>query len=298
MQDKSIRTNNDLSRIEVIESLEDISLPDWGVKHLNLENIWKVTKGEGVKIATIDTGIDDTHPDLKHAIKLGINIFEKSTNIKDDFGHGSMVAGLIAGKNTGVAPNSELYIAKVLNQQGMGSMASVLDGITFAINCNVDILCMSLGIGADIPIMLKERIADAYSKGITIISASGNAGMDDVDYPSRLDEVISVGGVDKSFKRAYFSNGGNKLDIVAPSVEILSTYKDNNYVRLTGTSTASPIVAGVIALLISYGRKVNKELKAQDIQAIVRSLGDHSRDYGHGIINAKQLIEKGLDMVI
>lgn len=255
-----------LGLIKIVDSLDEPH-SDWGLKAINAHKVWDKTKGEGVKMLVIDTGMDVNHKDLKHAFKLGINMFERTTDITDDFGHGTHVAGLIAGLNTGVAPNVDLYIAKVLNNNGEGSMGSIMDGITFAMNTEVDILCMSLGTPNGLPPILIDRIEQAYQSGITIVCATGNNGADEPQYPAFMDEVIGVGGIDKELKITPFSNRGE--DILAPSVEVMSTHKDGKYALMTGTSMASPIVAGAIALLISHNRKKGIELSPLEVKNII-----------------------------
>lgn len=276
---------NLLNRVEIINNPNEHL--NWGLEAINARKMWDKTKGEGVKVLIIDTGIDTNHKDLKHAYKYGINMFEKSNNVTDEYGHGTHVAGIIAGLSTGVAPNVDLYVAKVLNDKGLGSMASVMDGITSAINLNIDVLCMSLGINRELPIILKERIALAYDSGINIVCATGNDGIDKPLYPAFMNEVIGVGGIGRDLTMAEFSNYGEQMDILAPSVEILSTYKDGQYAKMTGTSFASPFVAGAIALLISYNRKRGIELKPEDIRYKLKYLKDNN----NGIMDLSKLMD-------
>jgi subtilisin family serine protease len=265
---------------------------DWSLKAINVKDVWGTTKGEGVKVAVIDTGIDMTHSEFSDSLKLTFNMHNRTKDVTDDYGHGSHVAGLIAGKRTGVAPNAELYVAKVLDKNGHGNMANISDGITMAMNLKVDVLCMSLGVPQDLPIAIQQKLLDAYSRGITIVCAVGNDGKNTVEYPSFYDYVIAVGGVDKDLKKASFSNFAKQLDIVAPAVEVLSTYKDGNYARMSGTSMASPLVAGAIVLLISKYRKMGIELKPDDIKKLIATkLNEkHSYDYGWGVLDVAKLL--------
>jgi subtilisin len=257
--------NKPLDNIEIVESFESI---DWGLKAINADKVWDKTMGEGVTIVTIDTGVDINHPDLSHNIKSIFNMIDKNLDVTDDVGHGTHVAGLLVGELTGVAPLADLHAIKVLNSGGMGTIANIMDGITHAVNLKADVLSVSLGMPNDIPLILKQRISDAYSAGVTIVSAVGNSGVSEPFYPARMNEVIGVGGIGKDLQLTAFTNMG--YDVLAPSTEILSTYKDNNYARMTGTSMASPLVAGAIALLISYYRKQGKELKPWDIKALLQ----------------------------
>jgi len=267
----------DLDKIEVFDSLRrDDSEIDWGLKAINAPNVWSKTKGEGVRILLMDTGVDTDHPELSHAFKSGYNFFERSHNVEDEKGHGSHVAGLLVGKNTGVAPKAELHVIKVLDDNGKGNMASVMDGITYAINYGFDVLCMSLGVDRELPNIFKERIERAYNEGIVMVCATGNDGNSESLYPARLDEVIAVGGVDKDKKISPFTNSG--FDVLAPSTEILSSYKDGKYAKMTGTSMASPLVAGAIALLISYYRNNGKQIDIREIKKKIDSLNDKTLD--------------------
>lgn len=258
----------DINNRTIIDNLNNEPIPDWGVSAIKAPLVWDKTKGEGVKILLIDTGIDEDHEQLQHAFKLGYNFFERSHNVEDEEGHGSHVAGLLVGRDTGVAPEAELTVVKVLNDDGRGSYGSVMDGITYAINYGFDIVCMSLGVNGGLPIIMQERFAQAHQKGITMVCATGNSGANEALNPARLDEVIAVGGLNRQMEVASFTNGG--YDILAPASNILSTYKDGKYARMTGTSMASPLVAGGIALLISYYRKQGKELSPKEIMNMVK----------------------------
>ena len=284
-------THNETKDIEVLDTLPKGI--DWSLKAINANKAWKKTKGEGVKVLVIDTGMDENHPELKGKVKYGINMFEKTNDITDMYGHGTHVAGLIAGNKTGVAPNVDLYIAKVLDEKGEGSMASVMDGITLAINFEVDILCMSLGIRGGLPVQLEQRLLEAHAKGVNIVCAVGNMGLPEPDYPAFMNEVIAVGGVDKDLNHCSFSNRGQQVDISAPAMDVLSAFKDGKYARMSGTSMASPLVAGAIALLISHNRKQGIELTPAQVKEKIMNMGDniHSYDYGYGVVDLSKLLD-------
>lgn len=254
----------DTNKIEVLESLPNQI--DWGIKSVNADKVWHLTKGEGVKIATIDTGVDINHVELNSKISKKFNFIDRNFDVSDEYGHGTMVAGLLVGENTGIAPKSKLITMKVLDGNGKGSISNVMDGITYALNSKVDILCISLGMPNDMPLILRQRIVQAYDKGLIIVGAVGNNSGESL-FPAKMNEVIGVGGLDKDMKFANFSN--RDYDVLAPSVEILSTFKDGKYARMTGTSFASPIVAGGIALILSYYRKQGIELNNKQIKEMV-----------------------------
>jgi subtilisin len=256
-----------INGIVTIDKVDDDYI-DWGVEAIKAPQFWRLTEGEGVTIVTMDTGVDTSHPDLQGKIKSQFNMINKNLDVTDEYGHGSHVAGLLVGEITGVAPQAELHAIKVLDGDGRGSYANIMDGITHAINLKADVLSISLGVPHDIPLILRQRIIQAYESGVTIISATGNNGRAEAFYPARMNEVIAVGGLDQNLQLTTFTNMG--YDVLAPAVDILSTYKDNNYAKMTGTSMASPLVAGAIALLISHYRKQGKELKPWDIKKMLQ----------------------------
>lgn len=274
---------------------------DWGVNMVNAPKMWAKTKGEGVKVAILDTGIDVTHPDLSSNIQHGLNFTGGDPNdFMDGQGHGTHVAGIIAGVDNkqgivGVAPQAELYIAKVLGDDGEGAIQAICEGIVYAVENKVDIISMSLGCTTNPGDMLYRAIKYAYDNDIVIVVASGNeAGH--VDWPAAYDECIAVGAIDDRKNIAGFSNYGTQVDVVAPGVEILSTYPRGQYARLSGTSMAAPVVAGIIALLIAYLRKQGIPYSPASIMDM---LHQHSVDggaigrddfFGDGIVDAEKLI--------
>lgn len=265
-----------------------IDKTEWGLSIIGIPQAWTKTKGEGVNVAVIDTGVDMSHPDLKNNIKSAIDMHTKTIGVTDDYGHGTMVTGLI----TSVAPMANLHVAKVLDAKGLGSMGHVMDGITFAINNQVDILCMSLGVNRRLPLILEERIREAHRQGIIIVCATGNDGVKPPEYPAFYDFVIGVGGIDKDGNRATFSNFGTEMDIVAPAVDILSTHLDGKYSRMTGTSFASPLVAGGIALMKSHYRQKGKELTHADVIELFKGLSERkTKEYGYGIFDLTKLMD-------
>src|SRR5690606_950511 len=282
---------NDLKETKVIDKLPNTGI-NWGVKAINAPKVWEHTKGEGVKVVVVDSGVDMNHPDLKDKIKGTINVYDKSTRlITDNYGHGSHVAGLIVGKKTGVAPNAELYVVNSLNSDGIGGAREVLDGVTYAINTNADILCMSLGINKKLPQIMESRLKKAYYQGVLIVCATGNNGVQNVAYPASYDFVIGVGGINHKFERADFSNYGFDMDVVAPAVDILSTWKDGKYAYMSGTSVASPLVAGGLALVKSYYRKQGIELNAKQIKEMISKLNNEKDRYvGYGLFDVAKLI--------
>lgn len=261
--------NRDISKATNIDLKSDKDyIPD-GVNMINAPLMWNngIT-GKDVKIAVIDSGCDMTHKDLQTRIIGGRNFTtEDNKNIdkyQDYNGHGTHVCGTIAASNNnygviGVAPDAKLMILKALDKNGLGSMKGIIDAINFAISQRVDIISMSLGTSEDIP-QLHQAIKKAVDSNILVVCAAGNEGdsrvaIDEFSYPAGYNEVISVGAVDYSKSAARFSNSNKEVDLVAPGVNIISTFLNGKYETLSGTSMATPHVTGALALLIEWSKK-------------------------------------------
>lgn len=240
-----------------------------GLNIINAPFMWnKNITGKNVKIAVIDTGCDLSHPDLKDRIIGGRNFTSEdggNVNKYDDYnGHGTHVCGTIAASSNkngiiGVAPDAKLIILKVLGKTGSGSLTSIIDAINYAINLKVDIISMSLGTSQDI-LSLHQAIINAVNNNILVVCAAGNEGdsngaTDEFSYPGAYNEVISVGAVDFNKSAARFSDSNKEVDVVAPGVNIISTYMGGNYKSLSGTSMATPHISGILALLIEWSTK-------------------------------------------
>jgi subtilisin len=232
----------------------------------------------GIGVAIIDTGIDLKHDDLKANIRGNVTFVRGTRSGNDDNGHGTHVAGIVAALDNdigvvGVAPDAGLYAVKVLNKQGTGYLSDVVAGVDWvtANAGDISVANMSLsgaGTDDDPADPLHEAIRNSVAAGITYVAAAGNAGTDAAEtIPACYDEVITVSAIvdtdgrggglgsptgygdDDSF--ASFSNFGGDVDLAAPGVNILSTWKGNGYNTISGTSMAAPHAAGAAALYIS-----------------------------------------------
>lgn len=251
----------------------DNKITPYGYKMIKADKFSKrCDGGQGITVAIIDTGCDINHSMLKENIAHTRN-FTKDDNsnksiVTDYVGHGTHVSGIILS----VAPSSNLMILKALNRYGEGDYPWITNAINYAINQKVDIISMSLG-GYTDDENLHKAIKKAINNNILVVCAAGNDGdnsskTDEYSYPASYSEVISVGAVDSNAKPAYFSNSNNLLDIMAPGVGILSTYKDNSYAILDGTSMAAPHVSGALALIKDYSiKEFKRELSEAEIYA-------------------------------
>ena len=239
----------------------------WGVQRVGAPQAWAKTQGAGAAVAVIDTGIDSTHPDLAGQVAGGVNILDPQhpDNWKDDEGHGTHVAGTIAGNGlngglAGVAPKAKLYAVKVLDKDGNGNYSDVIAGIEWAMNHGIKIANMSLGAdeGSD---PLHRAVQAALAKGMIIVAAAGNTG-GPVGYPGAYPEAIAVGASDSSDHAAAFSSRGPQVAYIAPGVDILSLKMGGGYVSLSGTSMASPHISGLAALAMAEGANTPSALRA------------------------------------
>ncbi|MDB5056269.1 MAG: hypothetical protein JWM44_4319 [Bacilli bacterium] len=285
-----------------IESIGKISKEDGSVKNMKKDSetvpwgihaigadlaIDQKIEGKKVKIAVLDTGAAD-HPDLK--VEGGVSFVDGVSAYTDDNGHGTHVTGTIAALDNktgviGAAPQASVYAVKVLDGSGSGSYSQVVEGIDWAIQNGMDIISMSFG-GIEPSQALHDAISEAYKQGILIIAAAGNngAGVETELYPALYPEVISVGAVTSSLKRASYSSEGSQLDLVAPGSDILSTTMDGGYGVLSGTSMAAPHVTGAAAALWSKNKKWTNDDIKNKLFDTATPLGS-AHDYGHGLIN-------------
>lgn len=277
--------------------------------YINLKNTWNTTKGSGVTVAVIDSGIDTDHPEFKGRIS------EKSYNasedkivkdydmsvIEDEQGHGTKVAGVLAASMdnnegiAGVAPEVELLVIKCnVGENGEFARGSdIVFGLAYAIESDVDVINMSLASEVDI---YSKYTQLAVGSDIVCVASAGNDGSNIPVYPASLDSVIAVGAYDtESGTITDYSNYGENVDILAPS----TTYTTDigGYTMATGTSMSAPIAAGAVALYKSACGKTEFEDMRQLFEASSVDLGIAGEDYynGFGEVDVYALVceEKG-----
>ena len=224
---------------------ESVVFRNWAIEKFQLDSIMKSYSGEGVKVCICDTGKPD-HIKIKNNIK-GSKNFTTDMNVNDGNGHSTHVAGIIVE----IAPDVELYIAKVLSDAGFSSNEGVANGMKWCADQGANFINMSLG-GSQPSSTIKDAIDYVTSKGVSIIAAAGNAGQSEtkntMGYPARYDEAIAVGSINEQLAVSVFSSSGEEGDLVAGGERILSTWKNNTFRVLSGTSMSTPFVSGVAAL--------------------------------------------------
>ncbi len=273
---------------------------DYGVRMVGAPLEWKETMGEGIRVGIIDTGIDTTHPDLKERIKDGISFSGTGIyDIEDTNGHGTHVAGIVAAEKNGigvvgVAPLSELYICKAFDTHGKTDYQAIEKSILWLIKCRVSVINMSFSSSFSSG-RYAALVKLARKNGITMICAAGNEGEKGegaMGYPASFNETIAVSAVDCGKHIASFSSRGPSAEISAAGIDIYSTYKNNTYATLSGTSMATPIITGAVAILQSKGRmRYNRFLTPDEIRLLLNiyteDLSGFGRDdrYGYGLFS-------------
>lgn len=276
--------------------------PDWGVKALKGPEAWTVTKGRGVRVAVLDTGVDSNHPDLKPRIKSADDLKDFSGSqfgVTDKQGHGTHVAGsvLASGPLPGMAPEAELIVAKVLGDGGSGGVDDIAAGIRWAIGRDADVISMSLG-GAGQDSFIPPALVEAEAAGVIVIAAAGNEGpgSNTIGYPGGYKQSVCIGAVDLNLTAANFSSRGTALYTAGPGVGIRSTYPGGQYATMSGTSMATPNIAGLAALWIGAHPEIPKKERPEKfreaIKAASKDLGAVGRDpvYGWGFPDASKMV--------
>ncbi len=269
----------------------------WGPQRIYCMDAWDYQQGSSsVTIAIVDTGIDYNHDDISpNYITGGYDWINMDNDPIDDNDHGTHCAGIAAAKINnnigiaGVAGNCKLMAEKVLGSGGSGTSTTCANGITHAADNGADIISMSLS--SDNPAQTMEDACNyAYNtKGVLIVAAAGNDGDYGMNYPAGYNTVIAVGATDSSDNRCDFSNYGEGLEIVAPGKHIISSIIGDDYEYFTGTSMATPHVAGVAALAKStHPGWTNIEIR-DEIKNTAEDLGPAGwdDDFGYGLVNAR-----------
>ncbi len=298
----------------------------WGIDKIMAPQAWDINTGaESIVIAVVDTGMDLDHPDLVSKLwvnsdeiagngldddgngyvddRYGYDFYNNDSTPDDDNGHGSHVSGIAAAatnNGTGVAGVSwgaKLMPLKALNQYGGGSTAGVAQAIYYAVDNGAHVINMSLGAtGSSWPCGwsdVENALNHAVNNNVLVVVASGNDGKYGVSCPGAYDQVMAVGATTSSDARAYFSNWGPRLDIVAPGNAIYSTLSNGGYGYKSGTSMATPHVAGLAALVWGMDISQSAGEVRQTIETSADDLGSAGKDetYGYGRINAYAALE-------
>lgn len=240
-----IRVGEPLTKQSILNSE---SYLNWGVSQFRINEIHKSFQGSGVKICICDTGIPD-HSYYKERIVSSVNVTGRDSIDRD--GHATHVGGIIYE----VAPKAELIFIKIL-VNGEGSVEWIEKGIYECAALGADVINLSLGSPQNF-LQVEQIIKQVTNEGIIVVAAAGNDGnneIDNINYPAAQKETICVGSINQKMLVSYFSSSGKNGDVCAAGEQVVSTWLNDKYMTLSGTSMATPFVSGVAALFIESAR--------------------------------------------
>jgi len=270
----------------------------WGPRKIRADWAWNTTTGNSsILLAVIDTGVDCNHPDLAdNYVPLGRDWVNNDTDPVDDNGHGTHCAGIIAAKLNnalGVAGLAQVRIMaeKALDANGEGWADDLANAIIHATENGAKILSNSWG-GDEDSRLLHEAIQYAYNMGLLIVASAGNEASSEKIYPAAYSEVIAVTATDPDDAPAGFTSFGNWVEVAAPGVNIYSTFWDDSYTYMNGTSMACPHVVGVAALVWSQFPSATRDWIRAQLRSTADDLGGLGFDeyYGYGRVNAEKAV--------
>ncbi|MBN1636966.1 MAG: peptidase S8 [Deltaproteobacteria bacterium] len=296
----------------------------WGHTKIQSTSAWDISKGNNsISIAIIDSGIDETHPDLAGKIVAGYDFVDDDTNPHDEHGHGTHVSGIAAAQTNnsvgiaGAAWQTMIMPLRVLDEHGDGSNSDISDAIVWAYQHGAKIINMSLG-GSTFSQTMLDAVNSAHDAGALIVAAMGNDTTSTPAYPAAYNNVMAVSATGPSDVKANYTNFGDHCDISAPGGEMsyyhdpggiystMPTYPvydttslwfDNNYDYDRGTSMAAPFVSGLASLVWALDPTMTQDDVQSAIEDNADDLGSLGWDqyYGHGRINAYKTLKAVLD---
>ena len=268
---------------------------DWHLPKIGAPAAWDIAEGNGVTIAILDTGVDTTQPDLQPQLVPGWNFYDGNDDVSDVLGHGTAVAGIAAAASdnsigtASVSFQSKIMPMRITDANGYGYFSLMAQALTVAADsgarvANISFLNVSLSSSVDLAAQYMR------SKGGVVVTAAGNTGGLLSDPPR--DSLTVVAATDSNDNRASFSSYGDFVDMAAPGVGIMTTTMGGGYGSLSGTSAASPVVAGVYALMISADPDLQPASLDNTLFSTALDLGDAGVDpyYGHGRVQAADAV--------
>ncbi|MHA6763173.1 type VII secretion-associated serine protease mycosin [Streptacidiphilus sp. PAMC 29251] len=242
-----------------------ITSTPWSLQRVLLPQLWHYATGKGVTVAVIDTGVDDTNPQLRGAVEVGKDFLpgQPGGSLTDPVGHGTMVAGIIAARPAsgtgfvGLARDATILALRQNDAQGSGTADTMAYAVNEAVRRGADVINISQDVSKDgKPVAvaadskLARAVAAAIKAKVVVVAAAGNENLSVPTYPASLPGVLGVGASDRDDERAdAFSETGSSVGVAAPGVDMVSTVPKGGHCVDSGTSFAAPYVAGVAALL-------------------------------------------------
>jgi Subtilase family len=286
--------------------LQGTQTTPYGIGLTQVDQLWQATQltGEGITVCVIDTGLDVTNPDLNSSGYSGASLVSGNSWNTDSSGHGTHVTGIVAASNNdigvvGAAPGANIYMIDVFSDFGFAYASALVDAAYKCRDAGAKIISMSLG-GPQYSAQENTLFTELFNyNGILSVAAAGNDGNSAYGFPASYDSVLSVGAVDSSKSLATFSTFNDRVDLVAPGVDVYSTLPNgaceicsqtsqSTYGYVSGTSQATPYVSGIAALLWSYNPNLSVNMIYNALINSAEDLGSSGRDnfYGNGLVSA------------
>ncbi|RII18723.1 Thermophilic serine proteinase precursor [Streptomyces sp. YIM 130001] len=298
---------------------DSIRAQQWGLDAMHTAQAWKTTKGKGIKVAVLDTGVDATHPDIEHNVGRGKDMvgFGADRGERPWARHGTAMAGIIAGHGhgqgrgdgvIGIAPEAEIMPIRVILEDGDKSRKkarktrgnALAEGIRWATDHGADVINMSLGDDSESahPEPSEDAAVQyALRKGVAVVASAGNGGEkgDHVSFPAAYPGVIAVTAVDRYGTRAAFSTRRWYATVSAPGVDIVIPDPDRKYYQGWGTSAAAAFVSGAVALVRAAHPDLTPAQIKQLLEDTARDEPGSGRDdsRGHGFVDPAAALKKG-----
>ncbi|MFC2165252.1 S8 family serine peptidase [Acidobacteriota bacterium] len=318
---KGLKHNPNVTYVEddgdIFIDSEDLA-NSWGVDRIDADLVWDLednepssTKGGGIHVAILDTGIDKDHPDLVANIAGGRNFVSGKGKDKgvdhdawdDGHGHGTHCAGIVAADDNGfgvvgVAPDASLYGVKVLDDRGRGKASDFIAGLEWAVENGAQIVSISLQIYNTTTYSVTDACDAAYAEGLLLVSSAGNTSGGSVTSPADHPSVMAVSAIDEAYNFAWFSADGPQVELTAPGVDVYSTYRNGDYTFMDGTSMACPHVSGVAALVWASGPYENGSAVRFQLNRKAKWLDNlNALQQGNGMVYAPDAVSEPVSAV-
>ena len=269
----------------------------WHLPKIQAPGAWDITTGSAAVVAVVDSGVDPNHPDLAAKLVPGYNYLAGNTNTADVLGHGTWVAGTLGaiGNNgngvAGVTWQNPIMPLVVLSGSNYAYYSDIASAITYAADHGVRIVNVSIG-GTTSSSTLQSAIDYAWNKGTLVFAAAGNNSSSDPMYPASCNNAIAVSATDPNDNLAYFSSYGPTIDVSAPGYSIYTTSNGSGYEYVDGTSFASPVAAGVAALVLSANPSLSATNALNILEMNTDDLGTpgYDQQFGWGRVNAAKAV--------
>ncbi|MDF1666168.1 MAG: S8 family serine peptidase, partial [Planctomycetota bacterium] len=304
---KSLKASKILRFVEANYLIKSATLPNdpflprqKGLTNSSMEAAWQLSKGDGVIVAVLDTGVDINHPDLQGRLLPGYDFVNNSPMMRDDNGHGTAIAGIIAARAdnghgiAGVAPKALILPIKVADRSGIASIATVLKGIQMAVGRGAKIINLSMG--TRLPsVALRGAVSAAYLSGVTVISSAGNDAGHKAMYPAAWPEVLGVTVTSDEGQLGFSGVLASSVSLAAPGEEIPTTLPGGVYGFISGSSASAAMASGIAALALSKEPKLTPltlGLALVHSQDPIDSLEPFRETYTFGRMNALRAVQR------